>query len=252
MSSTKSIAGLLTGMLIADGKLALEDPVGNYLPEWREGRRGEVTVKHLLTMTSGLERRTKEQGSVGFVSDKNAFVRKLTPTKAPGSLWSYSNEGAQLLSPILDAAAGEPIQKYAKRRLFQPLGMRETQLHLDPAKHAWTYADMETTPRDMARIGQLMLERGRWHEEQIVSDSWVSESTAPQQAHKRDYGYLWWLHPELGGYAALGYLSTDIHVFPKQQLVIVRTQSKPVDGAPQNYRDQLLKLVPEMAAKMRK
>jgi CubicO group peptidase (beta-lactamase class C family) len=66
----------------------------------------------------------------------------------PGTTWVYSNEGVQLLSPILDAAAGEPIQDYAARRLFEPLGMEHTQLKIDSAGHAWTYADMETTPRD--------------------------------------------------------------------------------------------------------
>src|SRR5205823_1919979 len=83
------------------------------------------------------------------------YVMRLVPTYDPGTTWAYSNEGAQLLSPILDQAAGEPIQNYASRRLFEPLGMKSTRLHVYP-DHAWTYADMETTARDFARLGVLM------------------------------------------------------------------------------------------------
>jgi hypothetical protein len=152
MSSTKSITGLLVGMLIDDGKIkSVDEPVCAFVREWCEGRKGQVTIRHLLTMTSGLPRMYEE--GVASTNDKNAFVVALAPAHEPGTRWDYSNEGVQLLEPILDKAAGEPIQDYARKRLFEPLGMRDTRLHLDEKNHAWTYADMETTPRDFARIG---------------------------------------------------------------------------------------------------
>jgi CubicO group peptidase (beta-lactamase class C family) len=228
MSSTKSVAGLLTGMLIDDGRIkSMDQPVCDFIPTWCSGFRAKVTLRHLLSMTSGLP--MMRDSSVGFVHDKNAYVMHLTPTSEPGSTWAYSNEGAQLLSPILDKAAGEPIQDYARRRLFAPLGMSSTQLHVSPT-NAWTYADMETTARDFARLGILMLNHGSWEGRQIVSQSWLVSSTRPSQSLNQRYGLLWWIDPEIKGYAAHGHLDTDLHVIPDLDLVIVRMQSKPMAG----------------------
>jgi CubicO group peptidase (beta-lactamase class C family) len=226
MSSTKSITGLLVGMLIDDGKIkSADEPVCTYIREWCEGRRGKVTIRHLLTMTSGLPRMYEE--GVASTNDKNRYVIGLTPSREPGSAWAYSNEGAQLLSPIMDEAAGEPIQDYARRRLFAPLGMVDTRLHLDEKGHAWTYADMETTPRDLARVGLLMLNKGVWQGQRVVSAAWVEQSTRRSQEFEPRYGLLWWLYDGPKGYAALGYLDTNLYVFPGQELVVVRMQSKP-------------------------
>lgn len=209
MSSTKSVTGLLVGMLLDDGKIpSIDTPVCAYVTQWCAGDKARVTLRHLLTMTSGLPRMYAE--GVGSVSDTDAFVINLALATPPGTTWAYSNEGVQLLSPILDKAAGEPIQDYVRRRLFEPLGMRETRLHLDERGHAWTYADMETTSRDFARIGVLMLNRGVWQERRVVGDSWVQRSTAPSQEFNRRYGLLWWLIEAPKGYAARGYLDTNL------------------------------------------
>jgi CubicO group peptidase (beta-lactamase class C family) len=241
MSSTKSVAGLLTGMLIDDGRLHSADvSVCSLIAAWCSGRRANVTVRHLLSMTSGLP--MMPDSSVGSVSDKNAYVMRLVPTSEPGTSWAYSNEGAQLLSPILDRAAGEPIQDYARRRLFAPLGMDSTRLHVYP-NHAWTYADMETTARDFARLGVLMLHQGKWNGRRIVSSAWVARSTRPSQSLNARYGLLWWIDPEIRGYAAHGFLDTDLHVIPDLDLVIVRMQAKPVAGvAAGEYEREGLKL----------
>lgn len=133
MSSTKSVTGLLVGMLLDDGKIpSIDTPVCAYVTQWCAGDKARVTLRHLLTMTSGLPRMYAE--GVGSVSDTDAFVINLALATPPGTTWAYSNEGVQLLSPILDKAAGEPIQDYARRRLFEPLGMRETRLHLDETR----------------------------------------------------------------------------------------------------------------------
>jgi CubicO group peptidase (beta-lactamase class C family) len=218
--------------------------VCDFLPDWCQGARGGVTLRHLLTMTSGLP--MMPDSSVGYRTGKNAYVRSLTPTAAPGSRWVYSNEGAQLLSPVLDRAAGEPIQNYARRRLFAPLGMRETRLH-ETDGEAWTYADMETTPRDLARVGLLMLAGGRWADQQIVPATWVTASTRPSQALNPRYGLLWWLDPEAGAYAAHGHLDTHLHVLPDAELVVVRMQAKPAPGADEGaYETMALPLLPQI------
>ena len=228
MSSTKSVTGLLVGMLIDDGRIkSIDARVCEYLSEWCAGPRGRVTLRHLLTMTSGLPN-MQDARSVGFAADKNSHVRALTPATEPGSAWAYSNEGVQLLSPILDKAAGEPIQDYARKRLFEPLGMSNSRLNIDAAGHAWTYADMLTTPREFARIGMLMAQRGMWAGKRIVSEAWIDASVQPSQKHNAEYGLLWWTAmPAERRFASLGYLNTDMQVMPDQQLVVVRMQSKP-------------------------
>jgi hypothetical protein len=247
MSSTKSITGILVGMLIDDGKIkSIDEPVCTYIEEWCAGQKGKVRLRHLLTMTSGLPRMFSE--GVSSVGDKNPFVINLALATEPGTVWAYSNEGVQLLSPILDKAAGEPLQDYARKRLFEPLGMRGTRLHLDERGHAWTYADMETTPRDFARIGLLMLNKGVWQGKRIVSESWVKQLTTPSQILNPHYGLLWWLFDNPKGYAALGYLDTNLYIFPEKDLIVVRMQSKPL-AQQQPYEDEALTLFNQLTQK---
>jgi RNA polymerase sigma factor (sigma-70 family) len=249
MSSVKSWTGLLVGMLIEDGKIkSVDDPVSNYLPQWKEGAKAKVKLRHLLTMTSGLKRRWgTEPGpdlSVGFAGpDKNAFVLKLPLTYKPGERWEYSNEGVQLLSPLLDKAAGRPIQEYARDRLFKPVGMSpRTRLAEDARGHAWTYADAETTLRDFARIGVLMLNKGRWGDKQVVPRKWVRESLRPCPQNK-SYGYLWWLLDDPPGFATKGYRDTNCYVFPSLDLVVVRMQNTPAREGAVAYEPAGLKLI---------
>jgi CubicO group peptidase (beta-lactamase class C family) len=197
-------------------------------------------------MTSGLPRMFSE--GLSSVNDKNTFVINLNPAAEPGTVWAYSNEGVQLLSPILDQAAGEPIQDYARKRLFEPLGMRGTRLHLDEKGHAWTHADMETTPRDFARIGLLMMNKGMWQGKRIVSESWVKQLTTPSQTLNTGYGLLWWLFDEPKGYAALGYLDTNLYVFPDKELIVVRMQAKPL-AQQQPYEVEALPIFKQLTQK---
>ena len=247
MSSTKSVTGLLVGMLLDDGKLkSVDEPVCNYVKEWCAGQKAKVTLRHLLTMTSGLPRMFED--GVGYVADKNPFVIRLPLATEPGAAWAYSNEGVQLLSPILDRAAGEPIQDYARRRMFEPLGMTATKFHLDEKGHAWTYADMETTPRDFARLGVLMLNKGVWRGRRVVSESWVEQSTKPSQALFPGYGLLWWLLDDPKGYAALGNLNTNLYVFPDKELVVARMQSKPINPE-KPYHPEALAIFKQLTGK---
>lgn len=248
MSATKSVTGLLVGMLLDDGKVkSVDEPVCTYLKEWCEGRKGEVTLRHLLTMTSGLPDMRGASHGIGHVGDKNPYVIGLPLAHEPGTKWAYSNEGVQLLSPILDRAAGRPIQDYARARLFEPLGMPNTRLKTDMKGHAWTYGAMETTPRELARLGLLMLNKGLWEGRRVVSAEWVERSTTRSQGHE-NYGLLWWLYENPRGYAALGYLNTNLYVFPERELVVVRMQDKPFNQQ-YSYEQTALRLFRRIGGK---
>ena len=248
MSSVKSWTGLLAGILIQEGRLGLDDPVARWIPEWRAGAEAGVTVRHLLTMTSGLQRRwsVSHDGrrGVGEEADKNAFVFSLPLDYAPGTRWSYSNEGVQLLSPILQRAAGEPLEEFARKRLFEPLDMGSTRLRLDEAGNVWTYADAATSLRDFAKVCQLMLQGGRWKDRQVVPEEWVQLSVRPIP-QSSEYGMLWWIVP--GGYATQGYLDTNCYVFPEQELVVARMQSRPKAGAVTYQDGELFRLLLRIA-----
>ena len=222
MSSVKSITALVAGQLITDGKIgSVDDPVSRYLPSWSAGKRAKVTLRHLLTMTAGLPGKP----SVGFSREKNAFVIGLKPEINPGERWAYSNEEAQLLSPVLEAAAGEPLADYARRRLFEPLGMKHTTLRVSGGD-TWTYADATTSLRDFARFGVVMETGGRWNDAQVLSEAWVQACLTPGPMNA-SYGYLWWLETEPKSYSMRGYLNTSVYVLPELDLVLARMQKKP-------------------------
>jgi CubicO group peptidase (beta-lactamase class C family) len=238
MSSVKSWTALLAMLLAEEGRLDLDAPAARYAPQWTAGAEAGVTVRQLLTMTAGLRRRFgQEPGpdqSIGYVADKNAFVLSLPLDFAPGTRWEYSNEGAQLLSPILESAAGMPLHQYARERLFAPLAMHGTSLRLDEAGHAWTYADAKTSLRDFATICQLMLNRGRWAGRQVLTDSAIRALITPTHLNPQ-YAMLWWLTPDPSGYATMGYLDTNCFAFPSLDLVVARMQAAPKTSAAVPY-----------------
>lgn len=236
-SAVKSWVSILAGMLLADGKLkSIDDPVSDYIPEWKAGTESGVTVRHLLTMTSGVARHTGEGPHPGVVAAQNTtdFVLALPLNQEPGVRWNYSNEGAQLLSPILERAAGMPLAAYARERLFDPIGMRTTTMLVDAYYNTVTIGGARTRLREFARIGQLMANEGRWNGEQIVPASWVHESTQPIEENEY-YGYLWWIHPETGAYSAAGTFDQIIYVFPEIDLVAARLQRDVESGVTGRY-----------------
>lgn len=238
-SAVKSWTGLLAGMIIADGKIkSIDDPVSDYIPEWKAGSEAGVTIRHLLTMTAGLRNRTQDQDNhPGVVGTRNTtgFVFSLPLDWQPGEKWAYSNESVQLLSPILERAAGIPLSQYARERLFDPLAMDSTHFHVDEYYNTVTFGGAETTLHDFARIGQLMLNEGRWNGKQIVPAEWVRQSTQPIP-QKQNYGYLWWIDPPRNNFAATGTFDNNCIVFPDLDMVVARLQRDPRPDARVPYQ----------------
>jgi hypothetical protein len=254
MSSTKSVTSILCGIMRDRGMLSFEDRVGVYLPDWREGRRGRVTIRQLLSQTSGLSNTIDPARSVGYATEKNLFVRALEPDAEPGTEWSYSNEGVQLLSPVMESASGEKLDGFARSELFVPLGMLRTRMNVSGGD-VWTYADMETTPRDFGRLGGLMRGEGRFAGREIVSARHVGEAVSPTKLNS-GYGLLWWLYDSrdgLAGFGAEGYLDTSMYVFPEYGLTVVRMQMPKASFSGEresgNYRELARRLFPVMVGK---
>jgi len=208
-SATKSIIAILMGIAIDKGFIEdLNDPISKYLKSLvpnknLDERKGEITIKHLLTMSSGLDCNDwdkKSKGQEDKVYRKNDWLQytlDLPMINDPGIVSNYCSMGTVLVAEIISQASGLTIDKFAENYLFGPLEITKVDwVHTSSKEIIPSAKRLFMTPRDMAKIGQLMLNKGKWNEEQVVSERWVDESTTPKvKITGVDYGYLWWNIP---------------------------------------------------------
>lgn len=228
-SVTKSIVSLAIGQLIEDGKIpSLNTPVSRWFPEWSGGQKAKITLRHILTHTSGL---FHEESAAKLYQqpDVVGYARGLPVVDEPGKSFSYSNEAAALIPGIVLAASGKLLDIYLRDRLFKPLGIADYNWDRDVAGNVMAYGGLWLFPRDLARIGQLMLDSGRWNGKQLVPAAWVRACTSPARADLPDYGLYWWLYhdrtnspPKVAGFGGDGWLGQYLVVYPEQHLVAVR------------------------------
>lgn len=226
-STSKSLSSMATGLAIADGKLALSDTVGKYLPDASPDKKREVTVKQLLSMSSGVH----NDPGIGQREDLFTYATRVAPMDhPPGTKWDYNNTGLALLSPVFKKATGQQIDEFLGERVFRPIGMK-------PADWTWErredlaipYSGCHTTARSLGRIGLLVLHQGKWGDKQVVPADWLTESIGPSQDMNKSYGYLWWNNttnkwPKVpkDAFAALGRWDNNILVVPSLDLVVIR------------------------------
>ncbi|WP_243286340.1 serine hydrolase domain-containing protein [Geothrix terrae] len=200
----KSVIDLLVGVALAQGRLKRVDtPVLEFYPEFPElasPERRTITLEHLLGMSSGL---AWHEGGDG-PDDEHKLMWKWTPTyhplsrpvaAAPGTVFNYNSGGALLLADILSRATGMPWTEYARTALFEPLGIRDVEWVGDFLGRPMAYTGLRMRPRDMAKLGRLVLNRGQWRGRQIVPSAWIDASLTPRLRTGFDdtgYGYLWW------------------------------------------------------------
>ncbi len=251
-SMVKSWTGLVIGIMIDHGLISsVDDLVCKYIPEWKDGCAHGVTIKHLLTMSAGLNQKRGAQGALDEVNINN-YIITLALDTVPGIRFSYSNESVQLLGKIIEIITGKTANDYFKEVLFIPLGMDSTQLAKDQAGNDIVFGGAQTTLSDASKIGLLMLHKGKFGGQQIVSEQWVVASvTASNNASF--YGYLWWLdnNSTHRNFAATGDFGQLTIVFPDLQLVFMRRQScnKDISGnmpwMGPNYIKKIAELVVE-------
>jgi CubicO group peptidase (beta-lactamase class C family) len=196
MSVTKSIVNLAIGMLVDSGKIrSLDEPVHTYYPEWNQGKKKRITIRHLLNHTSGLqsERTTPEiYASPDFV--QLALAAELVGE--PGSAFFYNNKATNLLAGIVQRASGERMDRYLEKALFAPLGITRYGWTLDKANNPHGMSGLQLRPVDLAKIGVMLADGGTWKGQRLVSNTWIAESTRAGQAFNPSCGLLWWIMPE--------------------------------------------------------
>ncbi len=257
-SITKSVTAILVGIAADEGKLALDDKASKYIPDWRGTAAQNVTIRDLLSNTSGRhwDYNTDYSQMIRRAPDKTAFSIGLSHDTKPGTKWDYNNSAVQTLEAVLEEATGQDVAAYAKKRLLDPIGMRDTTWAHDNAGNTTTYSGIDSSCQDLARIGYLMMRSGAWKGEQLVSDSFVAEATNESSSQlNAAYGLLWWVNkpgrivtinraagfpsdapPYKGQLApkapedtfwALGYGSEYVMVIPSEGIVAVRMGSRP-------------------------
>jgi len=246
-SVAKSFASALMGIAIDKGFIpGVDAKVNRYFPEWQgeeiPAAKKRMTIRHLLTMTSGLKWNEEDyygdrsQNDVYIMiedsEDYIQYVLNRPIIHEPGERWYYSSGDSMLLSGIIEKSTKMTASRFAQSHLFAPLGLSEVIWLRDPAGHTITGWGIQATAREFAKFGYLYLKRGRWENQQIVSEAWIDESLRPVSDDITKYGYQWWLLPVLGGYEtsiippktfiAWGIYTQQIFIIPEEDLVIVR------------------------------
>jgi len=212
-SASKSLSSTLVGIAIDRRMIDSADAlVLSFFPEYhqendRDPRKARIRIQHLLTMSSGLDANDSDPDSVAaegnyqYQSAQPDWIRLAlaAPMIAePGAHHIYGSANPMILGGILDKVVGDRVEWFAERALFAPLGIDSYRIFMDPTGRPYMGGGMYLRPRDMLKIGQLYLDRGRWRGRQIVSEDWVEASfreygrLEPLDRNGNAYGYLWW------------------------------------------------------------
>jgi len=235
-SCTKSVISALVGIAIAEGDLeGVSQPVLDLFPDRTiknlDANKRALTLESLLTMSAGLDWPDADMGMTYQMASRRDWVQFVLdrPTVAlPGTTFVYNNGLPHMLSAILQQVTGMPTLTFAQQKLFDPLGITpEAYLwETDPLGIANGSWGLWMTSRDMAKFGYLFLNKGQWDGQQVVPADWVDLSTQSHIAvddEGHGYGYLWWVYPEQGYYAAQGLAGQYIFVIPGADMVVVFT-----------------------------
>jgi CubicO group peptidase (beta-lactamase class C family) len=257
-SVSKSVASLVLGIAIDRGLLgSVNDPILSFFPELSDLRSPEkerIRLSHALTMSLGLQwveatpatgDYNNDEARMHMARDPCRYVLGLAATAPAGQAFVYNTGALTLVSTIIRKATGRPFDEFARATLFEPLGITGAEW-----KRIRGDADagggLRLRPRDMAKIGQLVLAGGRWNERQIVSKSWIEASTTRkiEATDGLSYGYLWWLGRSLhNGHevhwsGALGRGGQSIRIVPELDLVVVVTAGYYQDYSPGAFQLQ--------------
>jgi CubicO group peptidase (beta-lactamase class C family) len=231
-SVTKSFLSALVGIAVKEYGLTLDEKLLDFFPnrtiENPDQRKQNITIEHLLTMTSGFQWNEAFTSPSFYGSDNLIqFMLDRPMAETPGEEFNYCSGNTHLLSCIIYNVTGFTVLELAEDRLFGPLGIEDYIWDKDDDGIYFGGHGLYLRPRDMAKLGYLYLNNGTWDQEQIVTEEWVQESITKYTVAYggADYGYLWWLYPDIGAFVARGFLGQGIISFPAYDLIVVYTST---------------------------
>ncbi len=259
-SMSKSIVSMLIGCAIQDGYIKnIDQPVGDFLPEYKVGDKAKITLRNLLTMSSNLSWDESYSSLFSITTqayygnDIKRIVLNLHSQGEPGKYFDYRGSDPQLLALVIEAVTRKKLSEYASERIWKPVGAEHDALWSLDKKDGTEKASccFNSNARDFARIGQLMLNGGKWKRVRLIPEWYVKEVAKPvseltdielNQPNQR-YGMQWWClkYNNFSIFYARGILGQYIFVIPELNAVIVRLGHKrndvKIDGHPEDvYR----------------
>lgn len=235
-SVAKSFTSTLVGAAIQDGHIkSLEDKVSRYIPGLRGSAYDDVTVRQLLTMSSGVRWNEDYEDPKADVAQFNnakpdagmdatvSYLRKLPRAHPPGEVWNYNTGETNLIGVLVSSATGKPLAQYLQEKIWHPAGMEATATWLlGRTGHEIAGCCLQAATRDYARFGLFVLANGAVGGEQIVPSDWFAQATRKQKDigdPGRGYGFQWWTYDD-GSVAAQGIFGQGIYIDPQRRLVI--------------------------------
>lgn len=242
-SISKSVTSLLLGITIDHGWVrGVDTPVLSLLPQYsklRTPEKGRITLEDLLTMSQGLawnenlpssDWQNDSEVQMDSARDPYRYVLTRPVDTAPGVRWNYSGGSAALISAILHQATGKTEDVLARQNLFGPLGITDVAwFHYPWTGEPIAASGLRMRPRDLLKLGQLVLNHGQWDGKQIVSSAWIKASTTPhiQALQLYFYGYQWWLGRsfvdgrEVDWSAGVGLGGQRLFILPSLDMVVL-------------------------------
>jgi CubicO group peptidase (beta-lactamase class C family) len=235
-SVTKSVTSALIGIAIDKGYIKdVNQTITELFPHKNisnlDERKRSLKLKDLLMMASGLDcndaSANRWAGTIAMTksNDWTQYTLDLPMAQTPGEYFHYCNGVSHLLSAIIQDSSGMKTIEFAKKFLFDPLGIKKVDWAESPEGNNNGFSGLRLQPKDMAKIGLLYLNQGKWENKQIISAEWIKASNQPYidgRWNGEDYGYQWWINPA-GYYSAVGKYGQAIYVIPAKNLVAVFT-----------------------------
>jgi CubicO group peptidase (beta-lactamase class C family) len=257
-SAAKSIISLLIGVALDEGRIrSLDDRAGDYLPHFKTNGLERIRIRDLLTMSSGTNYDESDKGyfsmnaSAYYGDDVMYMVSRMERKEDPGVYWQYRSGDSQVLGLIVEKVFGKNISDLVSERFMQPMGAEQDARWLldGGGNHEKAFCCFSAVARDYARFGQLVLNKGRWADRQIVSESYIQAALTPatylkdrteQDAPVDYYGFQFWIlrHRGVPVYAMNGLFGQYVYILPEQGAVVVRLGESKVTTPIHHYQPE--------------
>jgi CubicO group peptidase (beta-lactamase class C family) len=260
-SVAKSVTSTLVGAAIRDGFIhGMDDKVSQYIPQMKGSAYDDVSIRELLTMTSGVQWNEDYDDPKSDVARFNnhqpepgvdalvSYMRRLPRAAPPGTRWHYSTGETNLVGILVSQATKQPLATYLSKKIWVPAGMEQQATWiLSRSGQEISGCCLQAATRDFARFGQFILEGARIDGRSVVPDGWLDDATTTRVGigeRDRGYGYFWWTYAD-GSYAARGIFGQGIFIDPKRKLVIASSADWPkaTDGDASRAREAFYRAV---------